>query len=151
MSLGQLLEATKSLSGVRTGLSRYKMRQEYFLPKFGVEKRPEAKPLVVAAPLNPEPQDRTTQEPVAPEPAAERYEGTHMSDAPLPSPFSARLTHGDGEVPNPEQVVTNEPKAKIRRPGLFRRWMKVKNPFGSTTSARRAPAPVQCELRLDAV
>jgi len=155
MILLRLLTAGSTLSGIKSRPSPYKMRQENLLPNFGQEKAGET------------PQERPPQPPpepcIAPEyekparrPTLPAWRARRASkqpvreSAPVVAPTPRAKQTDEVSVTQPARKMPLKPKSK-RPGGLLQRLSRMKNPFRPKSTARKAAAPVQGELRLDSV
>ena len=167
MSLVRLLSAGRSLVGLQTPTSRYRMRSKNPLPKFGSDKNPFAAPAPTpATPINdpapPLPQPARVLTPA--EIAAARLKETKVLPASIttaptvsPSPLTPALKPveaGPGVVALAFAAV----RGWVKRCGqklksLPRPWRKSPKPAARTSPPipRHDQTPVQGELSLDRV
>lgn len=122
MTLMRFLAVGKSLGGVTTEPSRYRMNAQGMLPKFGREgTRPAPAPVTAAPAVTPPPAESTTKS----------FSGTTMSKHSIAVQSESQRSGG----------------AKFWGP-----WTRLRNKFTSKRSAARvAGPPVQAELALDMV
>ena len=123
MTLMRFLAAGKSLGGVTTGPSRYRMNAQGLLPKFGREDtRPAPAPVPAAPAVTPPP---------TPPAGTKSFTGTTMSKHSIAVQSESQRSGG----------------AKFWGP-----WTRLKDKFTSKKGAARvAGPPVQAELGLDMV
>jgi hypothetical protein len=155
MSLMRLLAAGSSLVGIKDRPSPYRMTQQHLLPKFGAGKPNEARVAGRATLAVPEPESPTEQEPVG-RPGIVARDGTpqvhvlEYDEKKLPPAVASRPLAEQAPKRSPalqSAAVNGRPPAK----GLFRRWARMLNPFGTRPPERKKIAPVQGELRLEGV
>jgi len=134
MSLMQLLAVGSSIRTIKDEPSRYKMRQQHPLPKFGRAARSETKmPDAVEAQSRPVVEEQRA--PVSqPEPQVKKNEMNALHTPP----------------PAPSRAAMNTTPLSSAFP--LGRWTRLrKNPFGPRPHRQSVTPPVQGELHLDLV
>src|SRR2546430_8315330 len=154
MSLLRLLAAGSSLKGLRDRPCPYKMTQQNLLPKFGQEKPGDTAP--VAAPESPSAAqvrpDQPKQGGRTTLPAWRVVRVLEQRECASPTPGVLIMEQTEAQMNVAEGIAKKDCPlaAKVKRPGgLFQRLGL--NPFRPKPAGRRTAAPVQGELRLEAV
>jgi len=155
MSLLRLLAAGSSLKGLRDRPCPYKMTQQNLLPKFGQEKPGETTP--VAAPESPSAAqirpDQLKQGGRTTLPAWRVVRVLEQRECASPTPAVLIMEQTEAQMNVAEEIAKKDCPlaAKVKRPGggLFQRLGL--NPFRPKPAGRKTAAPVQGELRLEAV
>lgn len=122
MSWMQYLAVSRSFSSIENRPTRFRMRDEYLLPRFGGTQDNEESEEAATGTCEP----RRAEQPIRPE-----AKGSAMQNT----------------IAETENTAPATPQAAY--PGG--RWRIWRNPFGHTVPAKPAAAPVQTEMRLDAV